>query len=95
MQPTDSLEDLAATIRAWTPENVAPFLDDIGDRLVGVLRQELPELPDMELGAVLMVAADALSRANVARARTLSAEGVINQLSLVGERLYRGDAVGE
>ncbi len=88
MEPDPALDRLAATIRNFTDQHV-PFVAPIAQQLADALRLALPHVGDAEIGAVLMVAANVMNRANAAAGDSLTGRGVINPLLILGERLYR------
>jgi len=91
MKAADEIDQLASVGRS-IGEQYAPYVDDLIEQIADALRATLPDIPNDQLGAVLLVAADKLAKANADRAHTISAVAMTNAMTILGERLYSNTA---
>ena len=91
METVREIGQLASFARSAS-EQYAPYVEDLIAQVADALKTTLPEIPTEQVGAVLMVAADQLARADADRAHTLSAVAITNAMIILGGRLYSGDA---
>jgi hypothetical protein len=91
METAPEIDQLASVARRAS-EQYAPYVEDLIALVADAVKTALPDLPSDQVGAVLLVVADKLAKADADRAHTLSAVALTNTMSILGARLYSGDA---
>lgn len=88
MKDNPWVASLAAEVRTSNPL-YPPAMGRIADTGADILRQQLPDLGDDEIGAVLLCIAKLMKVMDEhAGGDVVDANGVINTMAILGERLY-------
>jgi hypothetical protein len=84
---SEYVDGLAAEVRRSNPK-YPPAMQHIADMGADALRQQMPDVGDDEIGAVLLCAAKLMKTMDEVAGGVVDAKGVINTLAILGERLY-------